>query len=316
MLLVLTAPSIDDDYYRPAFREIVNFQINYAKAIQGKDQVVVLVDKQTMPYYKDKLPARVLLDADIADIWMRDFTTVDPNDPVEFVYTAASTENRHQSVAIQASFNAFADNLQIIRKRSQLVLDGGNVVDNHAGRVVTTTRFMEDNKLSYDAAKQALKDALGAREVAIIEPDEDVLAHSDGMVMWAGADTLLVNNYSSIDPSLQAKVSRELRESFPGVKIVQVPVAFDDKTPSKWAGFSSACGVNLNAVLTNNYIYVPTFGSSNDAQALNLINANTSRKVVPVDARAVCPMGGSVRCLTWQVTGQNADRILEAAARI
>jgi hypothetical protein len=33
MLLVLSAPSIDNDYYKPAFQQIIDFQINYAKAI-------------------------------------------------------------------------------------------------------------------------------------------------------------------------------------------------------------------------------------------------------------------------------------------
>ena len=92
MLLVLAAPSVNDPYYRPAFQEIVDFQIGYAKAIEGKDEVVLLVDKATMPYYENRLPPQVLLQAEIADIWMRDFTTVDPIDPVEFVYTSASTQ--------------------------------------------------------------------------------------------------------------------------------------------------------------------------------------------------------------------------------
>lgn len=315
MLLVLAAPSINDPYYRPAFQEIVDFQVSYARAIEGKDDVVILVDKATMRYYEKRLPPHVLLQAGIADIWMRDFTTVDPYDPVEFIYSAASTQSWQQSAAIQNSFNVFADDLRVTRKRTELVIDGGNIVDNHAGRVVTTTRFMEDNNLSYDAARTALKDVLGATEVAIIEPDEDVLAHSDGMVMWADADTLLVNDYSAIDPQLQAEVKSELRQSFPGIKIVEVPVVFDDKTPPEWRGFSSACGVHLNSVLTNDYIYTPTFAGNNKA-ALDVIAANTTRQVVPVDAQAVCPMGGSVRCLTWQVTGQNANRILDAAARL
>lgn len=315
MLLVLAAPSVDDGYYRPAFRQIVDFQIRYAKAIEGKDRVVILVDRATRPHYERELPANALLDADIADIWMRDFTTVDPFDPVEFVYTDAATETKQESVAIQHRFDVFADALGITRRRTNLKLDGGNIVDNYAGRVVTTTRFMKDNSLSHSAAKQASKETLGAREVAIVKPDEDTLAHSDGMVMWLGSDTLLVNDYSAIDPGLRADVLDELRKSFPGVKIIEVPVEFDDETKTQWAGFSSACGVNLNSVVTNNYVYAPTFGTGTDDRVLEVVRANTAKEVVPVDARAVCAMGGSVRCLTWQVTTRNADRILEAAAR-
>ena len=35
MLLVLSAPSVYDTYYTSAFQLIVDFQINYAKAIMG-----------------------------------------------------------------------------------------------------------------------------------------------------------------------------------------------------------------------------------------------------------------------------------------
>lgn len=314
MLLVLAAPSVDDEYYRPAFQEIVDFQIRYANAIEGRDRVVVLVDKPTRRHYEGRLPEGVLLESEIADIWLRDFTTVDPFDPVEFVYTDASTETRRESIAIQRSFDVFADGLGITRKRTKLVIDGGNIVDNHVGRVVTTTRFMEDNRLNYAEAKKTLADILKAREVAIIPPDEDTLAHSDGMVMWVDPDTLLVNDYSTVDPELRSRVLDELRQSFPGVKIIEVPVEFDESTPSRWKGFSSACGVNLNSVLTNGYVYVPTFGTNNDDRVLEVIRSNTDREVVPVDAREVCAMGGSVRCLTWQVTGTNMQRILRAAA--
>jgi agmatine/peptidylarginine deiminase len=93
------------------------------------------------------------------------------------------------------------------------MLDGGNLVDDYAGRVITTTRFMEDNELSYNEAKQELKATLGATEVAILEPDEEVLAHSDGMVSWVDKNTLLVNDYSKT-PSFRTTVMKELKLHF------------------------------------------------------------------------------------------------------
>jgi agmatine/peptidylarginine deiminase len=50
-----------------------------------------------------------------------------------------------------------------------------------------------------------------------------------------------------------------------------------------------------------------------DQKALTIIKQNTSKKVIPVNAESVCPMGGSVRCLTWQVTGANAVKLIQAA---
>ena len=66
-----------------------------------------------------------------------------------------------------------------------------------------------DNDLSAEAGKQALRDLLGATNVAILPPDDEVLAHSDGMVSWLDVNTLLVNDYSN-DPSLRKEVMQEL----------------------------------------------------------------------------------------------------------
>ena len=311
MLLVLSAPSVHDPYYKSAFQRIVDFQIDYAKSILGNDNVVILVDKDTKPYFTGKVPEDILLVDDVRDIWMRDFTTVNPMQPVQFTYTWASMTQK-QSKEVQKSFSQFADRYQIQRAKTDLMLDGGNLVDDYAGRVITTTRFMQDNELSYSEAKQELKNTLGAREVAILEPDEEVLAHSDGMVSWVDQNTLLVNDYSKT-PSFRTTVMNELKASFPTAKIVEVPVEYKTNPKGEWDGFESACGVNLNATVTHNNIYVPTFNMAHDQQALMIIKQNTFKKVIPINAESVCPMGGSVRCLTWQVTGENAVKLIQAA---
>ena len=311
MFLVLSAPSIHDPYYKSAFQRIVDFQINYAKSILGNDNVVILVDEDTKPFFTGKVPEDILLVDDVRDIWMRDFTTVNPKQPVQFSYTWASMSQK-QSQDVQKSFSRFADRYKIQRAKTDLMIDGGNLVDDYAGRVITTTRFMEDNELSYDEAKQELKTALGAREVAILEPDEEVLAHSDGMVSWVDKNTLLVNDYSKI-PSFRTVVMDELKASFPSAKIVEVPVEYKTNPKGQWDGFESACGVNLNSTVTYNNIYVPTFNMPHDQKALRIIKQNTTKKVIPINAESVCPMGGSVRCLTWQVTGENAVKLITAA---
>jgi agmatine/peptidylarginine deiminase len=311
MLLVLSAPSIHDTYYTSAFQMIVDFQINYAKAIYGNDNVVIIVNKDTKPYYENELPEDVLITADVFDIWVRDFTTVNPLNPVQFKYTDASMTEQ-ESIEVQNSFKSLADRFDIQRETANLFLDGGNIVDNYDGKIITTTRFLEDNNLTVSEAKQELISLLNATAVAIIEPDDEILAHSDGMVMWLDEKILLVNDYSE-EPVFRSLVLEELRSSFPNTTIIEIPVQYAQNSPGQWDGFESACGINLNSVLTFKNIYVPIFNMSHDQQALNIIRDNTSHKVISINAEEVCAMGGSVRCLTWQLTGQNAERLIIAA---
>ena len=208
MLLVLSAPSVHDPYYTEAFDEIITFQIAYAKQIMNRDNVVVIVDTDTEQFIRTELPDDVILVEDVYDIWIRDFTTVNPIDPVQFKYTWASM-TQQESEEVQGSFNDFANAYQIQRVTTTLLIDGGNIVDNYNGKLITTTRFLEDNNLTIEDGKTALKNLLGATQVAIIEPDEEVLAHSDGMVSWIDDNVLLVNDYSD-DTGFRDAVLTEL----------------------------------------------------------------------------------------------------------
>lgn len=172
MLLVLSAPSVTDSYYESAFQDIVNFQIEYARNIINKDNVIIVVDEATRSYY-ESLPADILLTGNLEDIWMRDFTTVNPFAPAQMIYTNASM-SQEESRAVQDSFNTFANTFDIARTRTDLILDGGNVVDEYSGKIITTTRFLEDNSLDINRAKNILRSALQASQVAIIAPDEDI----------------------------------------------------------------------------------------------------------------------------------------------
>lgn len=312
MLLVMSAPSIHNAYYKPAFQKIIDFQINYSKAIIWHDNVVIVVDKDTKKYFEGKVPEDILLVEELYDIWMRDPTTINPYNPTQFVYTWASMTKK-QSQEVQTRFSEFADTYQIQRKKTELVIDWGNIVDNYSDKAITTTRFMEDNNLTYDQAKEKLKEILWVTQVAILEPDDEVLAHSDWMVSWIGENTLLVNDYEDTDPEFKKLVMDELKISFPTTKIIEVPVTFKKNKPWEREWFESACGVNLNATVTKNNIYVPTFGMQHDKEAIDIITQNTDKKIITIDAQWVCPMWGSVRCLTRQLYWDNAEKLILAA---
>lgn len=306
-LIVITAPSVDDIYYKKAFDEIIAFDIAYANTVIGRDEIRILVDAKTRKYFEGKVPEDILIDANVADIWMRDFTTINPRKPVQFRYTPVSFENdQHEADYIQKSFNSFTKKISLSYPKTEYFLDGGNIVDNYAGRVITTTRFLEDNNLSKKEGIETLKKLLDTTEVAIIPPDDDILAHSDGMVMFANEHTLFVNEY---DEPFRSEILDELTQAFPGIEIIEITANWDGNAYD--ANIASACGINLNAVVTSNYIYMPHFDDVHSDNILTKIQQHTSKKVVPIPAQGVCAMGGSVRCLSWQQSGKQAKKVLE-----
>ncbi|WP_108650632.1 agmatine deiminase family protein [Dongshaea marina] len=304
MLIVLSAPSVDDPYYKDSFSKIIDFDVRFARAIMGHDNVVVLADKKTLPYLEGKLPDDILLEANIDDIWIRDFGTVLPNKMVAFVY------DRPKEKSIQQSFARFARELGLKFSHSKLKVDGGNVVDSSDGTVILTDKVFERNPgLTEKELTRKLKGALGAKQIAYIPMDEEFLGHADGMVMFSNPHQLLVNNYPD-DPEFKQEVLSALKHYLPGIKITEIEGAGYGE---QYGDYASACGIYVNSVVTHNYIYAPRFGNSKDHQALQTIQDSSDKKLISVDAQNVCYLGGNLRCLSWQLTGENANKLIQAA---
>ena len=310
MLVVITAPSSSDNYYKDVYNKILKYDIEYAKNIIGKDNIVVLGDKKAISILKKHLPDDILLQADMRDIWMRDFTTVNTYNPLQFRYAkAAQGGSNFDAQWVQKGFNRFAEKHDLQFRKTNLIMDGGNLVDNNKDSVIVTERFLQDNNLTYEKGKNALGELLDVKYIAIIPADdEEGLAHADGMAMFIDDNILAINKY---DEPFRTKVLNELKQSLPGKKVIEIETRFDEDVWDE--SFSSACGIYTNSLVTENYIYMPIFGSDLDKKAIKLVQNNTTKKVVPIDASSVCFMGGSVRCLGWQVAGENAATIIEAA---
>ncbi len=307
-LVVIAAPSVNESYYAEVFDDIIAYDIAFANSVAGKDNIIILVDKDTRPYFEEQVPDDMLLQAEIYDIWIRDFSPLFPVNPAKFVFAPNYLEKR-VAKQIDNSFRAFTQAAGLSHSDSELVVDGGNIVHNGVDKAVFTERIFSDNPdMTPEEIETALKDTLGLSEIAII-PEEagDTTGHSDGMVMWVSEDTLLVNeNYEPF----RTQVLDALEAAFSGVDIVEIP---SDYKFEIWKGFVSACGIYVNALVTPDYIYVPVFGGERDDEIVNMIAAHTEKEIVTIDASAVCFMGGSVRCLSWQVWGEDADKLVQLA---
>lgn len=72
---------------------------------------------------------------------------------------------------------------------------------------------------------------------------------------------------------------------------------------AKSHGFGTAEGSYANSLVTNNAVYLPFFSDQRSNQiAFEVFKRNTDKEVVPVYTAGTLPaLGGSVRCVTWQI---------------
>lgn len=309
-LIVLAAPSVKNKYYKSVFHQIIDYMANFANIINGKDEILILADSETLPYFNGKVKKNILIKSNIEDIWIRDFSPVIPSEQIKFRYLP-KYHSKSTANFIDNSFDKWlSDNDLNYKRKSGIILDGGNVVDNPGGsRVIITDRILVDNpQLTKEEAKTQLKHIMNTHQVAIIpELPGDTTGHADGMLMWVSNDKILLQN--TPEPN-RTVIINELKSSFPGVEIVEIP---DYYQYSSWKGFTSACNIFVNSIVTDRYIYMPTFNGPHDTSMFNLIQSHTNKEVVTVPAENVCFMGGSVRCLSWQVKGELKRNILELA---
>ena len=156
--------------------------------------------------------------------------------------------------------------------------------------------------------------------VAIIPDPRDTTGHADGVVSFIDTNTLAIGDYC--DDKYYTAVESAVLEKFPHLDIIKLPCMDDKKAkPTKkgnWRGFSSGVGAYVNSLLTDSTLYVPQFNKAeNDKIAVDTLTMNTSRRVVTVDTSRLSHMGGSVRCMSWQIKSSEplAKAMIQAAKR-
>uniref|UniRef100_A0A914XFY3 Agmatine deiminase n=1 Tax=Plectus sambesii TaxID=2011161 RepID=A0A914XFY3_9BILA len=326
--VVLAPPSSSNAYYASSRNAIVDFMVVYAKKIieAGRDNVIVLVDKETKKTIGERLPRDVLLEAHVEDIWMRDFSPAGLNSQALFTYRPNYLSANDARLIQRSLTDTVAACGDTNFRGSNLILDGGNVVDNFIDSAIVTDRVLKDNPtMSRASIEQELRLKLNYSRIVIIpsEPD-DRTGHSDGMVAFLDKKILAVSPPTT---AIEAKLWDSLRQSFGNdTTFISLNSEYKDEV---WRGYGSACGLHVNMLATDSALYVPTFGAdaenqqrgqsmAKDAEVLGQIRAAiggiNAKKVVEVPVPfAVCRMGGSVRCLSWAAKGPFADRLVESA---
>lgn len=306
-LILAVAPSVAAGHYSPFFDELVSFLGRLVEASHPDDLVLVVVDPDTRPALAGRIPAGNLLPGSIPDIWIRDFGPVrTAAGTFKFRYRPAYLDAHHAGT-IDDLFMRWFHSVGLEAELVDLVLDGGNFVYNGSGCAVVTERVLSDNPShSREEIHGLMRSGLGLTRLAIIpEGPREKTGHADGMVVWLSEDLLGVARFQE---PIRSRVLRALERALPGVALAELPFA---PTGQVWEGWLSAAGVYVNALSTGNALYVPQFGLEADGEALHAYRSHASKQVIPLQTGQEVRLGGSIRCLTWETSGPEAQRVLE-----
>ncbi|XP_032239855.1 putative agmatine deiminase [Nematostella vectensis] len=238
------------------------------------------------------------------DLWMRDFPPAMPKQQIKFKYDPDYLKETDKAKTDTVTFKRFAEMIGIPPMHlSDIVIEGGNIVENGKDIAITTARIYNDNP-SIEQAQlvRKLENEIN-RTVVVLDDPKDTTGHSDGLVSFVDENTLLISMFDDADaPRYYSSMEKAVTSKFPNVTVVPLPCYTKKDTEH---GFKTAEGSYANSLVTNNAVYVAMYANqAANAVAERVFRDNTpiTKEVIPVYKAGEVPiLGGSVRCMSWQI---------------
>ena len=225
------------------------------------------------------------------DIWARDYMPVKTKSGkyISFRYEPSYLADDPQ---LRTNFKTeIAPHFTLPVTYSNINLDGGNVVfsPSKAKAVITDRVFSENPAYDTNALLTELENLLEAEIIIIPSLKSDMTGHADGAVRFVNENTV-VGNASPYKNGYEQKVKRALKKH--GISVVDFPY-FDSKG-------LSAVGSYINFLETDNYIFLPIFGSIQDETAIKSAKEIFEKKIVAVNINGIAKDGGVLNCISWE----------------
>lgn len=238
------------------------------------------------------------------DYWARDYMPIQvgKGDFLKYVYRPNylyKYKVRHKFIT---DCGKTCDKLGIKYRETDLVIDGGNVVECGKYIIMTDKVFTENNAEKGDKILKAELEKVLKQDIIFIPWTQhgslyrftgDVYGHSDGFIKYCGGNKILMSNHREAYPE-EADTIHQVLESY-GFEITEMLFDVPQPTPElNWA--------YINFLQVGHEIIMPCFGVDEDIQAETYINkAFPECNVHTIRLNDVAYKGGALHCLTWNI---------------
>lgn len=240
------------------------------------------------------------------DIWCRDYMPIQvlPNHFVAFGYRP------DYLLDSRAHRESISDGLEVARLNGiggvadsrGIIVDGGNTVHG-GGKVIMTSKVFEENPgLRTVELSHLLEGTMGAKLIVLPWDPDEIYGHTDGILRVIDEDTVLMTDYSQLDPEMAARYRKCLKPHFK--RILELHYDVERLNPLSWA--------YINWLQTDRVLILPRFGIPEDAQAFAQIERARPQyrgRMESVDARDLVRYEGCLNCASWTVR-EEPDRSL------
>jgi agmatine deiminase len=227
------------------------------------------------------------------DVWARDFLPVQVGSEFVTFRYAPDYLRGYDHLRTEESVCDAVPFLKA-RHRSDLIIDGGNLVSSGPVVAVTDKVYRENPDQSRESVRRELTQLLGASSCVVLPKEQGCpIGHADGLVRFLDEQTAVTNDYTGIDPAYGRRVGAVLARH--GFEVVTLPYSIDATVTDE---IPSAVGNWVNFLRVGNLIVVPEFGYPADRTAVSILRDRLPNcSVVPLDATALARRGGVLNCV-------------------
>ncbi len=227
------------------------------------------------------------------DIWARDYMPIQISDDkfIEYRYDPDYLQGKQKSRRNLKTYpDIVCDTLNINTIKSDLIIDGGNIIKSD-DCIIMTDKIVLENRYFYSKTDliKKLKSTFDVSNVVLFEWDKrEEYGHSDGVLRFIDNNKILISSIYKYDLKLQKSLKRA------GKSFVFLEV--DESNKYSWA--------YINYLQTKDVILLPKFDVEEDGvvfrQFQKLFPQYADNKmIVQIDVRDVVKEGGALNCISW-----------------
>ncbi|NOZ34073.1 MAG: agmatine deiminase family protein [Chlorobi bacterium] len=235
------------------------------------------------------------------DIWARDYMPVQVSKDkfIEFRYDPDYLQGNSEDIEtreLKTYTDIVCDSLGLKTIKTDIILDGGNVVKSE-NAIILTDKIVWENKRHYTKKKmiKELHNLFEVDKVVLIPWDEKCeYGHADGMLRFINPDTVLISSfYETVDDDFKKLILECLDKAELDRKWLRVS---EKETEDNIA--------YINFLQTKDFIIIPSLNKKEDNEAIKVISKcfpdyASLNKIEKVDMRDIVRFKGALNCISW-----------------
>lgn len=231
------------------------------------------------------------------DIWAVDYMPIQIREEtyVQFVYNPGYLQSKSGQKTI-SNVDAICEAIGLSVRKSNILLDGGNVVKANNKVIITNRIFKENRSIPEKLLLKQLHEVFEVDKIVVIPAHpSDFTGHADGMVRFLDDNSVLINKYSREKYDFQNNFRVALYNA--GLEWQEIPY-----NPDSNAHEDHANGIYINYLQMDKVIILPTFNIKEDDLTVKLFESlfkNMSIKTI--ECNEIALKGGILNCITWNI---------------